>query len=327
MQKENYVPNSASVSVSQGIEPVRMTLTPDFGWVTVSSSPSGLPVFVDGERVGLTPLSNHELSTGPHQVLVSDARYCDSGKQVRVDRGETETISVEPQPREGGLVVSARDKEGNDLEAEVWLDGVRIGIAPLAKQVLMGRRKLEVVESGRRVERFVDVKEKQVEEVAVEFKEMPRKAGPSGGAGTWTDPDSGHTWQMKPTGGTMSWSDAKAHCRNLSLEGEGWRLPAIDELRSLIRGCVATQSGGRCNVAPARCLSWSCGDDSCVGCYTGEGPGDAGLYWPNAIAGECCSYWSSSLGAGGDHAWGVHFDNGSLYINDVSLDDRVRCVR
>jgi len=115
MQKESYVPETTSISVGQGMKPVRMILIPDFGWVTATSSPSGLAVLVDGKQVGTTPLSRHQVSTGPHRVLVSDARYYDSGKQVQVDRGATEEIGVELMPREGGLVVNARDERGNDL--------------------------------------------------------------------------------------------------------------------------------------------------------------------------------------------------------------------
>jgi thiol-disulfide isomerase/thioredoxin len=327
MQKESYVPETTSISVGQGMKPVRLTLTPDFGWLTVASEPKGLPVQVDGKQVGTTPLSRHQVSTGPHEVLVSDPRYYDSGKQVQVDRGETEEIRVELIPREGGLVVNARDERGNDLAAEVWLDDTRVGTTPLAKQVLIGRHKLKVVHGGRQVEQDVEVKEKQVENIAVELKGGAGKSGSSGGVGTWTDQKSGLTWQVTPTGGTMTWVKAKAHCTGLSLDGGGWHLPTIGELRSLIRGCPATQAGGSCNIKEGQCVKWSCRDDSCSGCSNKGGPAD-GCYWPDNMQGTCSWYWSSSpvedVGGG---AWRVGFGYGLVSHYGVHVDLHVRCVR
>jgi len=172
MQKESYVPGKTSVSVRQGIPPVNVKLTPDFGWLSVTSLPSGLPVLVDGQKIATTPLSKHQISTGPHRVLVSDASYYDQGKQVQISRGESEVVEVTLQGREGGLVVHARDEQGNDLAAEVWLDEAKIGTTPLAQQVLIGQYKLRVVQNGRQAEQAVDVKEKQVAEIQAVLRRL-----------------------------------------------------------------------------------------------------------------------------------------------------------
>ena len=336
MQKESYVPEATNISVGQGMKPVRMTLTPDFGWLTVSSEPNGLPVQVDGRQVGSTPLSRHQVSTGPHEVLVADPRYYDSGKQVQVDRGETEEVRVELLPREGGLVVNARDKLGNDLAAEVWLDKTRVGTTPLAKQVLIGRHKLRVVHGGHQVEQDVEVREKQVKNIAVELKGGEGESGASGGDGTWTFPKSGLTWQVTPTGGAMNWSNARKHCAGLSLDGVGWRLPTIGELRTLLRGCPGSATGGACKVSDS-CLASSCWDKGgCGSCSKKNGPAD-GCYWPDEMQGPCDWYWSSSPVEDGDgFAWYVSFYYGYFYY--VAVDYvyrhggaysaiRVRCVR
>ena len=145
---------------------------------------------------------------------------------------------------------------------------------------------------------------------------------------TWTDPTSGLTWQVTPTGGIMNWSNAKAHCAALSLDGGGWYLPSISELRSLIRGCPGTVTGGACEVTDS-CLSYSlCWDEgACYSCSGGDGPAD-GCYWPDSIIGTCSWYWSSSpVEDGGGYAWIVGFSIGDVSVYDVSNDLRVRCVR
>ena len=148
---------------------------------------------------------------------------------------------------------------------------------------------------------------------------------------TWTDPepDSDLIWQVEPTGGTMQWDAAKSHCDVLSLAGHyDWRLPDIGELRSLIRGCPATELGSaKCKVEESGCLYSNCNDGNlCEYCSGNNGPAD-GCYWPDEMQGKCSWYWSSSSVADSDSRWFVYFDNGEVNGGYVSNPDYVRCVR
>jgi hypothetical protein len=125
----------------------------------------------------------------------------------------------------------------------------------------------------------------------------------------------------------MNWSSAKTHCRNLSLDGGGWRLPTIGELRSLIRGCEATELGGTCNVQEGVCLAWGCRPSSCDGCTDNLGPAE-GCYWPSEMRGSCSFYWSSSpVEVIANGAWVVTFSGGRIFADQVLDEQRVRCVR
>ena len=146
--------------------------------------------------------------------------------------------------------------------------------------------------------------------------------------GTWKDPSSDLTWQVTPTGGTMNWSEAKAHCQGLSLDGGGWHLPTIGELRTLIRGCPGTVTGGACGVTD-ECLDSSCNDEGgCTDCSYDSGPA-GGCYWPDEMQGTCGWYWSwSPVEDPDDGAWNVVFGYGVVtYYSDVNSVSHVRCVR
>ena len=126
-----------------------------------------------------------------------------------------------------------------------------------------------------------------------------------------------------------TWQDAKDYCANLSWGGySGWRLPDIDELRSLIRGCNGTETGGACGVMDG-CLNGGCWNDPCSGCDYLAGPGSGGAYWPPEISGANYWYWSSSAVADDANlAWNIDFDYGHVYGYGVhSLYDGARCVR
>ncbi len=151
----------------------------------------------------------------------------------------------------------------------------------------------------------------------------------------WEDSTSGLVWQVEPTDDKMNGEEAMSHCEGLILGGySDWRLPTISELRSLIRGCPATETGGLCGVTDS-CKEDDCSNDACLGCERGFGPGPEGAYWPVELAGDCSDehfysgYWSSVGVLSGIemNSWLVGF-NGA-YVTHISRarNNRVRCVR
>ena len=152
------------------------------------------------------------------------------------------------------------------------------------------------------------------------------------GETVWTDPTTGHMWQNGTTVGSTiySWPDVQSYCAGLSWGGyTGWRLPDIDELRSLIRGCAATQTNGSCGVTDS-CLDGNCENAACDdGCPQFGGPGPGGVYWPPEISGAVTNYWSSSAVPNTDNgpAWYIHFDVGVVSYHGLPGVNGARCVR
>ena len=149
-----------------------------------------------------------------------------------------------------------------------------------------------------------------------------------GSSGTWTDPTSCLTWQNPPAENTKSWASASSYCAYLSLGGStNWHLPTVGELRSLIRGCPATEPDGSCNVHEDDCLKMSCRHASCNGCTNAGGP--ANCLWPEEVQGVCTvPHWSSSdVPDLTDDRWYVFFFTGSVYGTDKDDAKFVRCVR
>ena len=139
------------------------------------------------------------------------------------------------------------------------------------------------------------------------------------------DPDTSLMWQ-KDSGGFYEWSDAITYCDELIFAGySDWHLPTISELRSLVRGCEDTETGGGCNVTDD-CLEYSCIGNPCVGCNKDEGPAD-GCYWPEEIDGVCSYYWSSSSVTDRSEKWFVYFPFGLLLANTSNELYEARCVR
>jgi len=148
---------------------------------------------------------------------------------------------------------------------------------------------------------------------------------PPSNGGTWTDPTTGYVWQNPPTEYTMTWDNAVDYCKSLNLDGKQWHLPTISELRSLIRDCAATQTGGSCGVTDI-CSSSPCSTSACIGC---GGKSFYDCYWDPNLSGAYFYYWSASSYADSTgYAWGVNFHNARVNNSyKAYYNSNVRCVR
>ena len=156
--------------------------------------------------------------------------------------------------------------------------------------------------------------------------------------GNWYDTATALCWQNPPSTDMLTWDEVVAYCEGLSLgDYDDWRLPLIQELMSLLRGCVngtatGDLSASDCGVSDPDCLEYSCWGTgtACITCEIAAGPDDdpAGCYWDPALAGTCWAYWSSSSYAYDvSYAWGVDFNGGYVVGLGKSGTFYARCVR
>ena len=149
------------------------------------------------------------------------------------------------------------------------------------------------------------------------------------GGGVCTD-ESGLQWEEPTSGGNVIWDVASNYCQTLGLGGhDDWRLPTLDELRTLVRGCNPTASGGTCRLGTS-CATWSCYSDDCLGCSYGLGPATGGCYWDAGLAGTCKEYWSSTtLPDQASEVWLQNYlaGGGMAHIFESSFAPSLRCVR
>jgi hypothetical protein len=123
---------------------------------------------------------------------------------------------------------------------------------------------------------------------------------------------------------------------------DDWRVPNVDELRSLIRVssssqlCAPNVTGGACGIT----TSCATNTDNCTGpngnncngmCNDQAGPGANGCYWPYQFGSFCYSYWSSTSYY--DSAFPtnryrfISFLEGYIWSCDPSDSNYVLCVR
>jgi photosystem II stability/assembly factor-like uncharacterized protein len=163
----------------------------------------------------------------------------------------------------------------------------------------------------------------------------------------WCDPTTGICWQdpqkdyLTPDYPGIVSYDAERYCEELVALGyEDWRLPDINELRSLIRGNPDTEfPNGICPMWDGSTFEDG-QNTSCFGGSDGNGPGIEGCYWPESLNGSChrpdpathgihpLEYWA--VGAASNRPdWiaSVLFDLGAVTYNHINSLGEVRCIR
>lgn len=109
----------------------------------------------------------------------------------------------------------------------------------------------------------------------------------------------------------------------------GWRLPTIDELRSIVKNCPGTELGGECRVSEANSNLSYIRDYKRKYCHACEGNNPqehSKLYFPSEYVTTIIS--KSPVSDDRGFLWGVGFDEyGSLLAIQKGYYTSVVCVR
>jgi hypothetical protein len=113
----------AGVTASLNVPIVAREVTPQSGWISVSS-PVDVQLFENGRLLGSSQTDRIMVPSGTHQLeLVNDALGLRTSRSVQVTPGKTATVPVKLPM--GSVAINAIPW------AEVWLDGNRIGETPI----------------------------------------------------------------------------------------------------------------------------------------------------------------------------------------------------
>ncbi|MEC8024113.1 MAG: PEGA domain-containing protein, partial [Myxococcota bacterium] len=134
MVLQDYVSWTSPIQVDKD-DLVNRPLTPDFATVSVKTTPPGLPVRIDGDVVGNSPILDRRVAATAHVVEVGSADGRTSCFQLakanlELKRGDDKTVNLNPEAVPSAIEIIARDEQQNDVIAEVWADGDFIGQTP-----------------------------------------------------------------------------------------------------------------------------------------------------------------------------------------------------
>lgn len=108
------------------------------GYLDLDSNTEAASVFIDGEEIGLTPLSKIELAAGEHELLVRKERYEPVQQLIEIEgRQQEQSLSVELMPAWANVSFST-----SPAGATVTVNGEDLGLTPLNAEILEGEHEV-----------------------------------------------------------------------------------------------------------------------------------------------------------------------------------------
>jgi hypothetical protein len=145
------------------------------GSLIINATTLGAEVYVDGERVGTTPLSGPvPLTAEEHTLKVIKPGYAPLIDVIRIAKRHSTKIDVDLTPVAAILRVRA-----SVPEARVFVDGKFVGQAPLESELPVGARAIQVSKAGYK-DFFQNVEAVAGQELGIEvtLEELPAEINP-----------------------------------------------------------------------------------------------------------------------------------------------------
>jgi hypothetical protein len=144
------------------------------GALLLTSTVDGADVFIDGNKIGITPLAPHILPPGDHTIKVTKLGFSPFIDVFNINKKKETKLTVEPQPVAGVIKVTV-----NQEQSHVFVDGKFIGEAPLTAEVGVGARAIQVSKGGFK-DYFQNVDAVAGQEVSMEvaLEELPAGMNP-----------------------------------------------------------------------------------------------------------------------------------------------------
>ena len=142
IEAEGYYEFDSEIAVSEAqAQTFSIELIPLPGFLDITTGAvTGAQVVVDGEAVGLTPISGLELAAGEHLISISKERYESLETAVVIEgRSTSQSIALALLPSWANVSFSS-----SPPGAAVTVDGVELGLTPLTTEILEGEHDVMV---------------------------------------------------------------------------------------------------------------------------------------------------------------------------------------
>jgi hypothetical protein len=129
--KNRYYSQTLSIDVLEGkiLEIPKVKLTPNFGTLNVTTKPDSCDIFLDGKKIGRSPLEDYPITNGVYQLRAERQDYSDITQEIRVVDSKPAHVELVLSYGYGGLVVHSLPEEG----ATVYIDDVEVGVTPFTE--------------------------------------------------------------------------------------------------------------------------------------------------------------------------------------------------
>ncbi|MEC7985368.1 MAG: SUMF1/EgtB/PvdO family nonheme iron enzyme [Myxococcota bacterium] len=156
-KKINAVADEDAAPKKDAVDPDSMS------YLSVQSQIVGLPLYLDGKRIGKTPLLGKAVESGLHELSLDDKCYKAPDYVFLAKPDQKEQIFNYPaQERLAGIDVGLIDQNGNSLRANIYVDGNYYGHTPSTIIAPLCSKNIHLEYNGRLIQRPLELREENV---------------------------------------------------------------------------------------------------------------------------------------------------------------------
>lgn len=126
---------------------------PIYGALDIQSDPDEAEVYLDGVKIGETPLKKNDVLVGNRTIRFEKKGCASLTKSYKVE--ESNILSIYERLDSGKVITVTTGREGD----EIYVDGTFAGHSPLDVSMGYGRHTVKAIRNGKSVEKSFDVRE------------------------------------------------------------------------------------------------------------------------------------------------------------------------
>jgi serine/threonine protein kinase len=144
IKADGYVDAQSSVDIqSNQVAVVNADLKKKPGYLTVNTKPEGADVYLGNDSLGKTPLEKFPVAYGKYKLKIVLPNYKETDADIDVQIGKETTINENLEPLLGTIKV-----DSSPQGATVIIDNKAVGITPLEKKIIQGRKHISLALTG-----------------------------------------------------------------------------------------------------------------------------------------------------------------------------------
>lgn len=329
-KKDKHTPASRRVEVKDGEEIiVNLNPTPQYGQLRIATTPPDAEIFLDGKRMGITPVTLREVLIGDYRLELRKTGYASHTQNITIKHNETTNIN---ETLSDGMEITITSTPSG---AKIEIDGKDMGKTPFKGMLGFGSHDIKITNNKKVVTERINVT--QGEKTSWEFDMRDDK-------GTFTDSRDNKTYNTVKIGnqtwmaenlnyntssGSWCYNNSNDNCNKYgrlydwetakTVCPTGWKLPSKTDFETLLNNV----GGSGSNAYKALMPSGSSGFSALFGGWRYS----TGLFINIGSSGY---FWSSSPNDS-DSAWSLnvlsYFKNANVYYNNRSVGFSVRCIK
>jgi PEGA domain len=128
LMKNLYYSYTTNIEVEAGkvLELPEIELLPNFGSISITTTPDSCNVILDNKVIGISPLQDYRIISGQHNLVVEKHDFLDKTESIIIANSDTLRLDLSLQYAFGKLKVNSRPEDG----AAVFIDGNEVGKTP-----------------------------------------------------------------------------------------------------------------------------------------------------------------------------------------------------